>query len=114
MKFSEKRKRKIKKKNQQKINKCCKNVIGYCVDYGRDAVVIDQAKINDTMYLLTTDKDCSQYAIYKIVKVGEYKRLSDKEILNNPELSNQTYWKEKCQIKIDSDGKVHLENTIFM
>lgn len=114
MKFSEKRKRKIRKQNQRRINKCCKDIIGCCIDFECDAVVVDQARINDTMYLLTTDQDY-QYAIYKIVKVGEYVKLSSKRILEKQvEFLNKAYWKEKCQLKIEADGTISLENTIFV
>lgn len=114
MKFSEKRKRKIRKQNQRRINKCCKNIIGCCIDFGCNSVVVDQAKINNTMYPLTIDQDY-QYAIYKIVKVGEYVKLSSRRILEKQaEFQNKAYWKEKCQLKIEADGTIYLENTIFM
>lgn len=41
--------------------------------------MVDQAKINYTIYLLTTDQDY-QYAIYKI---GECVKLANKKFLNN-------------------------------
>lgn len=113
MKFSEKKKKKMRKQNQRRINRCCKNIIGCCIDFECDVVVVDQAKINDNIYLLTTDQD-HQYAIYKIVKVGEYVKLSSKRILEKQkDFSNKAYWKEGCQIKIDSDGIISLENAIF-
>lgn len=114
MKFSEKRKRKIQKQNQRRINKCCKDMIGCYIDYESEAFVVDQAKINNVYFLLTTDKDY-QYAIYKIIKVGDYVKLSDKKILERQEyFLNKAYWKEGCQLRIETDGKINLENAIFV
>jgi len=106
MKFSKKKKSKMRKIRQRRINRCCKNMIGCCIDYGAGYIVIDQAKINDTMYLLVETQD-NQYAIYKIVKIGEYVSLSPKKVLQNKkDFSNHDYWKKHSTIEISEDGTV--------
>lgn len=106
MKFSQKRKNKIRKNNQRRINRCCGNMIGCCIDFAQECEVIDQAKIDGIMYLLVEEGD-SHYAIYKIVKVLEYVRISEKKVLQNQKaFSNQAYWKKNSMIKITADGKI--------
>ena len=107
MKFSQRKKAKIRKKNQNKINRHCSNMTG-CHIYDGDECyeVMDQAKINDTMYLLVQGKE-KQYSIWKIVKVGEYVRLSNKKVLQNyKKFSNHAYWRLHSTIQISADGKI--------
>ena len=106
MKFSKKKKAKMRKYNQRRINRTCKNMIGCHVDFERDYVVKYQAKINNIMYLLVQVEN-GQYAIYKIVKVGEYVRLSAKKVLRNQKaFSNYVYWYDNSTIEISSEGNI--------
>lgn len=69
-------------------------------------IVKDQAIINNVMYLLV-DIGENQYAIYKIVKLYEYVRLSDKKVLlNKKELSNHFNWDDHSTLEISEDGKI--------
>lgn len=104
MKFSQKKKAKMRKANQRRINRVCKNMIGCTVDFERGYVVKDQAKINNIQYLLVQIENC-QYAIYKIVKVCEYVRLSPKKVLQNQKaFSNYMYWQDNSTIQISPEG----------
>ena len=106
MKFSQRRKNKMHKYNQRRINRCCKNMIGCQIDFENEQIVEDQAKVNGTMYLLARSKD-DEYAIYKIVKVGEYVKLSEKKVLQNKKaFSNHAYWKKHSTIRITPNGKI--------
>ena len=97
---------KMRKQRQRRINRCCSNMIGCTVDYDNHCEVIDQAKIKDTMYLLTIDKK-GEYAIYKIVSVFETVKLSAKRILENKKFfCNHNYWYEHSTIEINADGKI--------
>ena len=106
MKFSEKKKAKIRKRNQRRINKNCKDMIGCCIDFEHGYKVKDQAKINDIIYLLVKVEN-DQYAIYKIVRVGNYVRLSNKKVLQNQEdFSNYVYWRDNSTIQISEEGEI--------
>lgn len=106
MKFSQKRKRKMRKIRQRKTNIICKDMIGCTIDYKNDYTVKDQAKIGGTQYLLVEIEN-KQFAIYKIVKVCEYVRLSEKKILQiKKSLSNYLNWKCWSSILISDDGKL--------
>ncbi len=106
MKFSQKKKAKMRKCNQRRINRVCKNMIGCTIDYERGYVVKDQAKINNIMYLLVQVEN-GQYAIYKIVKVCEYVRLSPKKVLSNQKaFSNYAYWYDNSTIQISPKGNI--------
>lgn len=106
MKFSEKKKAKMRKANQRRINHICKSMIGCTVDFERGYVVKDQAKINNIQYLLVQVEN-GQYAIYKIVKVCEYVRLSPKKVLQNQKaFSNYVYWQDNSTIQISPEGNI--------
>ena len=106
MKFSKKKKAKIRKRNQRRINHVCSDMTGCCIDYEHGYIVKDQAKIKGIMYLLVQVED-NQCAIYKIVKVGEYVRLSAKKILYNQKaFSNHVYWKNHSTIQFSENGKI--------
>ena len=106
MKFSKKKKANMRKIRQRRINRCCKDMIGCCIDYEAGYVVIDQAKIGGIKYLLVETQD-DQYAIYKIVRIGEYVRLSPKKVLHNKKtFSNHDYWNEHSTIEINEDGAI--------
>lgn len=107
MKFSPIKKAKIRKMNQKRIKRYCNDMIG-CHIYDGDNCykVIDQSKINDTIYLLVQEED-NQYAIWKIVKVAEYVRLSSKKVLQNyKKFTNHAYWRKHSTIQISDDGKI--------
>lgn len=79
-------------------------MIGCTVDFERGYVVKDQAKINNIQYLLVQIEN-GQYAIYKIVKVCEYVRLSPKKVLQNKKaFSNYAYWRDNSTIQISPEG----------
>ncbi len=109
MKFSQKKKRKMRKRNQARINRCHKYMIGhhiYDYDDEKSYEVVDQAKINDIMYLLVETEN-EQYAIYKIIKYGTYVRVSPKRVLQNQKkFSNHAYWEDHSTIEIAEDGTI--------
>lgn len=106
MKFSKQKKAKIRKNKQRRINRTCKYMIGCRVDFKHGYTVKDQAKIDNIMYLLVQVEN-GQYAIYKIVKVGEYVRLSNKKVLRNQKaFSNHEYWYNHSTITITDEGKI--------
>lgn len=103
MKFSKRKKAKIRKNNQRRIKRVHGDMIGYCVDYRKNYRVKDQAIIKNTMYLLV--KEDSSYAIYKIPKVCEYVKLSPKRILQNKQdFSKHMNWREHSVIQINEEG----------
>lgn len=108
MKFSQKRKAKMRKTRQKRIHRECKDMIGcrIYIDFKNRYDVEDQTEINGVIYLLTKDSN-GDYAICKIVKVGEYVKLSLKRVLQNKEaFSNPQNWRDHAIIKIDEDGKI--------
>lgn len=106
MKFSRSKKAKIRRNNQRRINKNCKDMIGCCIDFEHGYKVKDQAKINGIMYLLVKVEN-DQFAIYKIVKVGNYVRLSNKKVLENQkDFSNYVYWRNDSTIQISEEGEI--------
>lgn len=106
MKFSQKKKAKMRKIRQRKINRTCGNIIGCTVDFEHGYVVKDQAKINNTQYLLVPIEN-KQYAIYKIVKPFNYVRLSQKKVLQNKKaFSNPAYWLDNSAINISPEGNI--------
>lgn len=106
MKFSPKKKAKMRKIRQRRINKTCKYMTGRCIDYENHYIVKDQGIIDNVMYLLV-DIGENQYAIYKIVKLYEYVRLSDKKVLlNKKELSNHFNWDDHSTLEISEEGKI--------
>ena len=106
MKFSAKKKAKMRKIRQRRINHICKDMIGCCIDYPNNYEVKDQAKINDDMYLLTKVAD-DEYAIFKIVKLYKYVRLSEKRVSQNKKIfSNHFNWHNHSTIEISDDGKI--------
>ena len=102
MKFSQRRKNKIRKITQKRVNRVCSSMIGCYVEDGN---VKDQAKINNVMYLLVESE--KEYSIFKIVKVGEYVKLSAKKVLQNQKkFANHEYWKKHSTIQFTEDGKI--------
>ena len=107
MKFSPRKKAKIRKANQKKINRYCKDMIGYHIYDGNNCYEIaDQAKIDDTIYLLVQVKD-NRYEIWKIVKIGQYVKLSNKNVLQKcKKFSNHVYWRSHSTIQITDAGEI--------
>ena len=49
----------------------------------------------------------NQYAIYKIVKICKYVRLSPKKVLQNQKaFSNYAYWQDNSTIQISHEGNI--------
>lgn len=92
---------------QKRVNCICKDMRGcHIFDGDHRYEVIDQAKINGVIYLLTQD-GVDSYTIHKIPNVHQYVKLSDKRILQNKQkFSNHVYWKEHSTIHISADGKI--------
>ena len=125
MKFSEKKKAKMKKTRQRRVNRECGNMIGCAItDYDEPIYkeVIDQARLGGTQYLLV---ECSEnnlaficaedisYFIYKVVRFGEYVELSPKRVLEKKDaFSNGGFWKNKHKVHISDDGNVDVETNI--
>lgn len=108
MKFSLKKKEKMRRYNQRRINRICKNMIGYYIDYEDECIVRDQAKIKGIMYLLVLINN-DKYEIYKIVKESEFVKLSVKKVLyNKKNFSNYVYWYNKSIIHINEDGEINF------
>jgi len=106
MKFSKKKKTKMKKRNQRRINRVCSHMIGYTMDYELKEKVIDQAKIDGVMYLLTENMH-NQYAIHKIIKAYNYVRLSSNRIIKGKKkFMNHAYWNEHSTILINENGEI--------
>lgn len=122
MKFSEKKKAKMRKTRQRRVNRECGNMIGCCIsDYDEPIYkeVIDQAKLGGEQYLLV---ECSkddemvsfaedlEFAIYKIIRFDEYVALSPKRVLEKKNaFSNGGFWRNKHKVHISDDGKVDVE-----
>ena len=106
MKFSKRKKTKMRKINQRRINRVCKYMIGCTIDSMLKEKVIDQAKIDGIRYLLTENMH-QQYAIYKIVKINRYVKLSVRRILNNKNnFINSSYWEKESKIEINEYGEM--------
>ena len=106
LKFSQKKKAKMRKINQRRINRVCKHMIGYTIDYELEEKVIDQAKIDGKMYLLTENKH-SQYAIHKIINIHNNVKLSAKRLIKNQiKFMNHDYWQEHSTIIINEYGDI--------
>ena len=105
MKFSNKKKAKIRKINQRRVKRVHKCMVGLCIGYEPKREVIDQTTIKDTIYLLVEENNA--YEIYKIPKVFEYVKLSAKRILQKQEdFSNHMNWRWHSVIQINSEGKI--------
>lgn len=108
MKFSQKKKAKMRKIRQKRIHRECKDMIGYqiYIDLKDWYDVEDQTEINGVMYLLTKDSN-GDYAICKIVKVNGYVKLPTKRVLQNKEaFSNPKNWRDHAIIEIDDEGQI--------
>jgi len=106
LKFSQKKKAKIRKTNHRRINRACKNMIGCTMNYELEDKVIDQAKIDDVIYLLSQNM-YNQYSIYKIINVHSFVKLSARRILNNQlKFMNHAYWNEHSTILINEYGDI--------
>ena len=106
LKFSQAKKAKMKKIRQKRIRKNCKDMIGSKVDYEHGYKVVDQANVAGTTYLLVC-VGLEQYAIYKIVDICRYVRISPKKVAEiSKKLSNHAIWKEHSTIEIDDEGNL--------
>jgi len=106
LKYSQKKKAKIKKHNQRRINRVCKYMIDCKMDHVEDSTVIDQAKIGGEMYLLTKNK-YNQYAIWKSINVNTFIKIAAKKVLRNKvDFMNNEYWDRNSNISIDEYGEI--------
>ena len=68
--------------------------------------VEDKVEINGTTYLLVKNPYYN-YAISKIVKPGEYVRLSEKRVLESKkDFSDHECWELHSKIEITAEGKI--------
>ena len=115
MKFSPRKKAKMRKIRLRQIRKSCKNMIGYCIDYDTHIMVIDQATINGVVYLLAHDFNY-EYAIYKVLQHWEFVKLSPKKVLHlKSKFENYACWKHYSTISISDNGEIKsvLRGNIF-
>jgi len=124
MKFSEKKKAKMRKTRQRRVNRECGNMMGCAISNSDEPIykeVIDQAKLDGIQYLLV---ECSKknkivlfpedirFTIYKIVRFDEYVELSPKRVLEKKDaFSNGGFWRDKHKVHISDEGKVDVETT---
>lgn len=111
MKFSKSKKAQMQKRRQKRIDRCYSYTIGlHIYDFHNDFMrkVIDEARINDTVYLLTeADFANKEITIYKIVDLGKYVKLSTKRLLErkqNFEIIEN--WKQRTAISIYPNGVI--------
>ena len=115
MKFSPRKKAKMRKIRLRQIRKSCKDMIGCCINHDTDSKVIDQATINGVVYLLVEDFNYER-AIYKVLQHWEFVKLSPKKVLAlKSKFSNYEYWKRYTTIYISEDGEIESirRGTIF-
>lgn len=106
MKFSPRKKAKMRKARFKRIKRECKCMIGSCVDYDAESKVVDQATFKDVLYLLTRDINC-KYAIYKVVQPREYVKVLEKKVLRlSKNFTNPDNWMRHSQISISENGKI--------
>lgn len=106
MKFSPRKKAKMRKARFKRIKRECKCMIGGCLDYDSESKVVDQATFKDALYLLTKDINC-EYAIYKVVQPREYVKVSEKKVLRlAKKLTNPDNWMRHSEISISENGKI--------
>ena len=104
MKFSPRKKLKMRKARFKRIKRECKYMIGSCIDYDEECQVVDQASIKDVLYLLTRDIN-SDYAIYKVVQPREYVKVSEKKVLRLGKVfTDSTHWMRHSKISISENG----------
>ncbi len=103
MKFSQKKKDKMRKIRQKRIQKTYGSMVAMEV-YGNYRV-IDHAKIFDNFYLLGNNGE--ECAVFKIADVGNIVKLSLKSVRKlSKYLSNKDRWCYQSYVPIDSDGKL--------
>lgn len=107
MRFSKRRKAKIRKNRQKRVNRTCNRMIGCNVSADKDDAryyVVDQAKIDGMIYLLVEGED-GKFSIIKIVNVHLFVKLSPKRVLNKcQDFCNSSYWRDNSRIEISKEG----------
>ena len=99
----------MKKRRQKRVRRAYPSPVGLTIyNYKSDMWyrVIDVARINNTIYLLA-ESDKKTHAIYKIVDVGKYVKLTSKRLLekkHNFEISEN--WEKQTKIAIEENGKI--------
>lgn len=105
MKFKKRKKAKIRLANEDRVERICSHMIGVILNCDTGLMVRDQTKIRGNIYLLV--KCDSLYAIYRIVKVGEYVELSAKKMNKNKQkFSNHNVWRRHSTIEFTENGEI--------
>ena len=105
MKFSNKKKRKMRKIRYKRNLKTYGSSIGryYTLD---GFTILDTILYKGQMYFLGSDGD-ENYKIIKVVSVHEHVPLSDKKVLKKKNVfGNPDRWNLKTKLIIDNTGKV--------
>lgn len=111
MKFSPKKKAKMRKAREKRMSKEFKDMFHYVIP-GTKYYVIDQIKINGTIYLLVENLE-GKNAIYKIADMLKFVKLSPKRLIQlRNEFIKQEKWKRYSYVTISDNGKVVAQQTI--
>lgn len=111
MKFSPRKKAKMRKAREKRMSKEFKNMFHFVIP-DTQYYVIDQIKINGTIYLLVENLE-GENAIYKIVDILKLVKLSTKKLIRlRNEFNKQEKWDRYSHVTISDDGKVVAQETI--
>lgn len=103
MKFSQRRKDKMKKARFNRAKKFYGNQTGYCVDGAKE--VVDTLEFDNTLYLLT--QDGLQYCILKTVSDKRRVQLSNKKVLKLKAIfERNSKWKNHTKVSINDLGTI--------
>lgn len=122
MKFSERKKKKMKKIRQRRIRKSYGYVIGMtipyylCINFPKDThvyvIIKDQTTINGDLYFLVLHKtkEVKEYFILKAVEHSQYVCVSTKNLIKyKRHFQNPVHWQEKSDIFISNEGILSVE-----
>lgn len=122
MKFSQKKKRKMKKIRQRRIRKSYGYVIGMsirhylCVNLPEDIYgylrIIDQTTINGDLYFLVSynTEEAEKFFILKAVEHSQYICVLAKNLIKyKRHFQNPVHWQEKSDVYISEYGVVSVE-----
>lgn len=119
MKFSKRKKRKIKKNRQRRVRKTYGYVRGLtiskysCIDipdkYGY-VKVIDKTYINGELYFLVISKS-EKFFIYKVFDIAKYSYVSTKKLIKyKKHFENSGQWHYNSVVNIDDTGIIDVSN----
>lgn len=92
---------------QRRANRYCKDMYGYTIYLDQQYTVIDQAKIQGTLYLLAISEDNKAFKIFKLYDLVKITELSPKRVLEMcTYFSNSAYWKDQSMLFIDELGYI--------